>query len=132
MTNSTKNQNLFETAVRNRYRFNYKGLISVEDLLELTVTELDSIFRGLNKELKQVTEESLLATKTQEDTEVENKIALIKLIVAEKLAESEARIKAQEKKAQQQEIMALIKRKQQESLESLTEEQLQELLEQIK
>lgn len=132
MTNSTKNQNLFETAVRNRYRFNYKGLVSVEDLLELTVTELDSIFRGLNKELKQVTEESLLTTKTQEDTEIENKIALIKLIVAEKLAESEARIKAQEKKAQQQEIMALIKRKQQESLESLTEEQLQELLEQIK
>ena len=56
-------KNIFEVATREKFRFNFKGLISVEDLWVLSVENLDFIFKGLNKELKQVNEESLLNTK---------------------------------------------------------------------
>jgi len=126
MTNST--QNLFETAVRNRYRFNFKGLITVEDLFSLSVQELDTIFKALNKELKQVEEESLLNTKSAEDAVVENKIAIIKSIVAEKITEAEQRKNAQVIKAQDQKIMAIIQAKEEEELLKKSPEELRAML----
>lgn len=128
MTKTNTFSTLIEVAVRNRYRFNFKGSVTVEELFDLTVAELDYIFKGLNKELKQVEEESLLATKSKEDQVVENKIAIIKAIVEEKLTALEEAKNAQAKKAQEQQILALIEKKQQAALENLSESELQELL----
>ena len=44
--------NLFEVAVREKYRFPYNGMISTEDLWDLSVNALDSIFKTLNKDKK--------------------------------------------------------------------------------
>ena len=63
--------NIFEYAVRNKVRFPFKGMISVEDLWDLSLTNLDSIYKTLNKQIKQNDEESLLSTKTNIDTELE-------------------------------------------------------------
>lgn len=127
MTNTTTN-NLFEIAVRNQYRFNFKGSISVEDLYQLSVQELDLVFKALSKELKANDEESLLNTKTSADTVLENKIAIVKHIVAVKLAEEEERKNAQANKAEQQRLLELIAKKQNEALENLSEEELQQRL----
>lgn len=54
---------LFEIAIRNKYRFPFKGWISTEDLWDLSVQNLDSIFKTLNKEFKTTGEESLLGTR---------------------------------------------------------------------
>ena len=43
---------LFEIATRNKYRFPFKGWISTEDLWDLSVQNLDGIFKTLNKEFK--------------------------------------------------------------------------------
>ena len=59
------NTNMFEVATRNKFRFPFKGLISVEDLWELSVDNLDSIFKSLNSEMKKTKEESLLSTKQE-------------------------------------------------------------------
>ena len=59
--------NMFEFAVRNKVRFPFKGLITVEDLWDLSVRELDNIFKTLNAQMKKSEEESLLATKSKED-----------------------------------------------------------------
>ena len=58
---------MFEFATRTKMRFPFKGMISVEDLWDLSVKELDSIFKTLNAQVKKSQEESLLATKTKED-----------------------------------------------------------------
>lgn len=42
-------ENIFEFATRNKVRFSFKGLISVEDLWDLSLTNLDSIYKELNK-----------------------------------------------------------------------------------
>lgn len=121
--------NIFEYAVRNKVRFPFKGMISVEDLWDLSLTNLDSIYKTLNKQVKQSEEESLLNTKTDVDTELEVQIAIIKHIVSVKLAEQEAREKAAAKKAQKQKIMSIIAKKEDENLDNMSIDQLRKLLE---
>ena len=118
-------EKMFETAVRGKYRYPYKGLISTEDLWDLKLSELDSIFKTLNAQVKQEQEESLLTTKSAADTELETKISIIRYIVATKQAEAEKAKKAKESKAEAQKLMEIIGRKQNEALESLSIEELQ-------
>ena len=47
--------NIFERAVREKTRFNYKGLISVEDLWDLSLEKLDAIWCELEAELEKIT-----------------------------------------------------------------------------
>lgn len=124
--------NIFEYAVRNKVRFPFKGMISVEDLWDLSLTNLDSIYKTLNKQVKQSEEESLLATKTSVDTELEVQIDIIKHIVSVKLAEQEAREKASAKKAQQQKIMSIIATKEDEALKNSSVDDLKKMLEDLK
>lgn len=123
--------NIFEYAVRNKVRFPFKGMISVEDLWDLSLTNLDSIYKTLNKEIKQSEEESLLATKTNVDTELEVQIAIIKYIVTVKLEEQEAREKAAAKKAQKQKIMSIIATKEDEALQNTSVEDLRKMLDEL-
>ena len=44
-------EKIFEYATRNKIRFPFKGMISVEDLWELTPTNLDTIYKTLNKQV---------------------------------------------------------------------------------
>ena len=121
-------EKMFEYAVRNKVRFPFKGMISVEDLWDLTLTNLDSIYKTLNKQVKQSEEESLLNTKTTVDKEIDVQIAIVKHIVAVKLSEQEAREKASAKKAQKQKIMAIIASKQDEALQNSSVEDWQQIL----
>lgn len=123
--------NIFEVATRERFRFSFKGMISVEDLWVLSVNELDLIFKGLNSQLKQVKEESLLNTKTQQDTELDIKIDIIKHIVKIKLEEEQLRLRAKENKEQKQKILEIMNRKRNQSLENMTEEELQNMLNEL-
>lgn len=123
--------NIFEYAVRNKVRFPFKGLISVEDLWDLSVTNLDSIYKTLNKQVKQSEEESLLSVKTNVDTELEVQIAIVKHIVSVKLAEQEAREKVAAKKAQKQKIMSIIAAKEDEELQNSSVDDLRKMLDEL-
>lgn len=124
-------EKLFETAIRTKARFNFKGMISVEDLWDLNVRELDSIFKTLNSQLKQVKEESLLEVKTSQDKELDIKIEIVKYIVGVKLEEENSRLKAKENKEKKQKIMELMARKQEEGLQNMSMEDLQKMLDEI-
>lgn len=117
-------ENKFEIAIRNKYRFPYKGMITVEDLWDLSVTQLDGIFKTLNTQIKQEKEESLLTTKSASEAELDNKIAIIRYVVATKQAEAEKARKAKETKAETQKILEIIGRKQDAALENMSIEEL--------
>lgn len=121
-------ENKFEIAIRNKYRFPYKGMISVEDLWDLKLPELDSIFKTLNAQVKQEQEESLLAVKSAADTELETKISIIRYIVATKQAEADKAKAAKETAIKKQHIMQLIADKQDAELAGKSIEELQALL----
>lgn len=124
-------ENIFEYATREALRFPYKGMQSVEDLWQLSVKELDSIYKTLNKQVKQSEEESLLSTKASVDTELEVQIAIVKHIVSVKLAEKEAAEKASIKKAQKQKIMSIIATKQDEALQNSSIDDLKKMLDEL-
>ena len=71
----------FELASRNHYRFPFNGMISTDDLWELNVQQLDSIFKKLNAQVKQSEEESLLASPSKENIDLMNKKEKIRQIV---------------------------------------------------
>lgn len=124
-------EKIFEYAVRNKVRFPFKGMISVEDLWDLSLTNLDSIYKTLNKQIKQSEEESLLSTKESVDVELEVQIAIVKHIVTVKLAEKEAAEKAYAKKAQKQKIMSIIASKENEALQNSSIDNLKKMLEEL-
>ena len=120
--------NIFEAATKEKYRFPFKGMISVEDLWDLKLKDLDSVFKSLNKQKKQNDEESLLQVKTAEDQELDNKIQIVKYIVKFKQEEIEERLQAKDKKEYNQKLLELIERKQNEELAGKSIEELQAML----
>lgn len=120
--------NIFEAATKEKYRFPFKGMISVEDLWDLKLQDLDSVFKSLNKQKKQNDEESLLQVKTAEDQELDNKIQIVKYIVKFKQEEIEERLQAKDKKEYNQKLLELIERKQNKELAGKSIEELQAML----
>ena len=121
-------KNLFELATKNNYQFPFRGMINVIDLWTLSVTNLDSIFKNLNAEVKKSTEESLLSVKTKEDEELSNKIEIVKHIVTVKLAEKEARENAKKNKEMKQRLLEIRSKRQDEALENLSDEALDKMI----
>lgn len=119
---------LFVMATRKKFRFPYKGMISVEDLWDLGVKELDKIFKALNAEIKQNKEESLLATKSEKDVELEAMIKIVKFIVKTKQEEATAKIVKAANDAQRSKIAKLIEAKKDKALEDMSVEELEALL----
>jgi len=119
---------LFKIASRKKYRFNYKGVISVEDLWDLSVEELDNIYKKLKAQQKNNNEESLLQSVTKEDKELTNKIDIIKTIVVDKLAAKERALKVAEKKAQNQRILEILADKKDAALKEKSIEELQAMI----
>lgn len=119
--------NIFEYAVRNKLRFPYKGTISTEDLWDLPVTELDKIFKVLNKKNKTNEEESLLSTSSV-DMDTLISIDIIKYIVNYKLKKKEENEQAKKRSEDRQLIMDIVEKKRKQSLEDKTEKELLEML----
>ena len=124
-------KNLFEIAAREKYRYNYRGQISTEDLWDLPVEALDQIFKSLNEAVRKTEEESLLAERPKEDDVLRNKIGIIRYIAAYKLAEKEKARKALENKQKKQQILGIISRKQNEKLENMSMEELKAMLDEL-
>jgi hypothetical protein len=125
------NINIFEVAVRSKMRFPFRGLVSVEDLWDLTVEDLDTIFKTLNSQIKQVKEESLLNNRTKEDKILDTKIEIVKYIVSIKLAELELKSKEKENKAKKQRILSILSVKQDEEIQNKSVEELTAMLNEL-
>lgn len=124
-------EEMFIKASREKMRFPYKGMATVEDLWDLTVTELDKIYKSLNTKAKQAQEESLLEVKTSEDETLMVQIEIIKYIVSVKLEEKKSAEMARERKEQKQKIMSILASKQDEALQGKSIEELEKMLDEL-
>ena len=123
-----ENQNIYKYAAKNELRFFYRGVISVEDLFDLSVEDLDSIYKNLKREQRDTNEESLIDSKTPADKDLEIKIAIVTDIVKDKLEAAEKAKKAVEKKERRQKILSIIDAKQNEALQEKSIDELKQLL----
>ena len=122
--------NLFEIASRAKYRFPYKGLISTEDLWDLSPAQLDTIYKTLNKNAKAQGEESLLNEVTV-DTALNNMVEIVKHIFNVKREEAEARKAAAANAEKRKRLLEIIAQKQDEALLNMSEADLQKMLEEL-
>ncbi len=119
--------NLFEIASREKYRFPYKGLISVEDLWDLTMPQLDGVYKALSKEVKTQGEDSLMAEATT-DKKLTNMIEIVKYIFSVKQQEADARKTAAENKRKRERIAEVLAQKEDEALHNMSADELKKLM----
>lgn len=135
-------KNLFELATRCKYRFPYRGQITIEDLWDLRLTDLDSafkvlktesksVFKTLNAEVKKASEESLLKLKTKEDEELSNKISIVRYIVSAKLEEQKIRENEKANKEMKQKLLAIKARREEAALENFSDEELDKMIKEL-
>lgn len=123
--------NIFEKAVRTKLRFTTsKGLLTVEDLFDLTLTSqkgisLDSISRDILREKRETQEESLVSETTTNNTELNLKLEILQFVIDVKKAERLAAKEEAEKKVRKQKILDVLARKQDAELEGSSIEQLE-------
>lgn len=122
------NNELFINATRNNYQFPFRGMINVIDLWDLSLTNLDSVFKTLNAEAKKSEEESLLNTKSKEDEEISNKIEIVKYIVSVKLDEKKKREDAKKNAEMRQRLLEIKAKRQDAALENMSDEDLDKAL----
>ena len=121
-------------ALSKKLRFEYKGLISIEDLFDLSLNELDEIYRKLKKELdeyKQYSEDSLLNKDEKKDEtseELQLKIDVVTAVFNHLKKQQEELQRKIALQNQRDKILGIIADKQDEELSNKSISELKELL----
>ena len=129
---SNTNFILFEMASQFKFRYPYKGLITTEDLWDLSLSQLDVVYKNLNKELKAIDGDSLIATRATNDAvkanELENKIEVVKYIFNHKQQAAELERMAAANAAEKQRILSVLADMEDSALRNMSKEDLMKRL----
>lgn len=126
---------LFEMASQMKFRYPYKGMITTEDLWDLTPAQLDTVYKTLNKELQVTEEDSLLCAKSADEgvkaNTLKNKIEIVKYVFNSKQQAAELTRLAADHAAKKQRILDILARKQENALENMSEDDLMKMLNEL-
>ena len=104
---------MFDKATRMKLRFTTdRGFLSVEDIWDLTLTQLNNLAKSLRKKLKEGEEEDFLNTKSESDTTEKLRFDIVLNILETKKTEKAEREQAEEIKGKRQKLLGLIAEKQ--------------------
>lgn len=130
--------NLFEQAVRNKFRFvSVKGELNVEQLWDLKLTDrnsfdLDNVARAVADELKAIAETSFVQTTNNPKKAVlEAKLELVKYIIQVKLEEAAAATQRAQRQDEARKLRDLLANKKDEALSQLSEEEIRARLKEL-
>ncbi len=120
--------NLFLTATRKKLRWQFQGLLSVEDLWDLSLTALNKIAVAVHQNLQKSSISFIdeVPTETTDDT---LRLEILKKIIEVKKAEKAAKETAAQVRANQQRIREILAQRAQDKLANLSDEDLQKMLE---
>lgn len=122
-------KNIFEIAVREKYTYNFRGLIKTEDLYDLKLTDLDTIYKGLKSDLAQLGEDSLIdSVDTEAKETINNKIEIVKAVVDYKREVKKNLEEAKSKAETKRRLKDLIAQKKNEELEGKSLDELEAML----
>ncbi len=120
--------NIYAKALKRKVRFQYKGLLSAEDLFDLTFEELDVLYKQLNEKLKTLSGDSLLAKENPEIEELRLQLALVKDVFEIKDADRKALEEKLAKSEKKQQILSVINEKKNAELHDKSIEELEDML----
>jgi hypothetical protein len=123
-------KNLFKLAARRKTRFNStRGPLTAEQLYDLKLTDLDAIARGINTDLKSVTEDSFIQTTPDPRRgQLQDALDLVIEVIADKQADAADSKKRIERAALRDTLKSALARKQDEALSETSIADLQKQL----
>lgn len=117
---------MYKQASKLRLRFSTnKGNLTVEQLWDLSLTDLDTLAVSLEQGYKASKGKSFLSMKTTKDKGIKLQFDIVLDILNTKVEESEVRAAAAEVRENNQKLLGLIKKKKESELENLTIEELE-------
>ena len=119
---------IYAKALKRKVRFQYKGLLSVEDLFDLTFEELDTLYKQLGEKLKTLSGDSLLTEENPDIEELKLKLALVKDVFDIKDADRKALEMKLAKSEKKQQILSIINEKKNAELYDKSIEELEDML----
>jgi len=128
---------LYKKASKRKLRFDTpKGLISIEDLWDITLISkngisVDNIAKALNKELKDNAEESFVSPITKRKTITELKFEIVKDVIKTRLEEVRIQEKATLRKSNKEKILGIIADKEDEKLKKTSLVNLRKMVEEL-
>lgn len=109
--------NLFETASRQKLRFKANnGQVSVEDLWDLPLTQLDAMAKELRRQTRD-TEESFIEN-VKIDKTLETRFEIVKHVIRVRMEERQAKQDAKDRDARRKVLLEQIENRQQAELAS--------------
>lgn len=122
------NTTIFEMATQFKFRYPYKGMVTTEDLWDLSPAQLDVVYRNLSKELKGTDEDSLISTRSADEgvkaNELKNKIEVVKHIFNHKQMAAELARKSAANAAEKQRILGVLADMEDSALRNMSKEDL--------
>lgn len=120
---------LIQKAVRKKLRFTtLKGEVSVEDLFDLTLADLNEVAKHYNREVKEVEEEDFLKETSVANTDVLLRFNIAVYVLNIKKQEKEDQIKSLENKEAKDKLLSALSRKQDRAMEEMSEAEIQEAI----
>lgn len=123
---------MFVQATRSKLRFKIaQGIVTVEDLWDLSLVALDTLAKSLNKELKESEGESFITDKSTINKRTELAFEVVKYIISVKLAERDIAKEQVIKEQRKATIHRILAAKEDESLQNMSAEDLRKELESL-
>lgn len=120
---------MYKEASKQKLRFSTsKGTVAVEQLWELSLTELDNLVLSLEEDYKDSGKKSYIYKKSPKDRTNKLKFDIALDILTTMFEESEALKNAKEIKEHNQKILGLIADKQEDALKGKSVEELEKML----
>lgn len=119
----------YKLATKQKLRFTTtRGVLSTEQLWDLSLTELDALAVSLEEDYKESGKKSFLVKKSEKDKTTKLRFDVVLDVLNTKAEESQAAAEAAENKAHNNKILELIADKKDESLKNKSVKELEKLL----
>lgn len=125
-------ESMFEKAARQKIRIPCeKGWLYVEDLYDLTLKELDKIYKILNTQLKTAKEDSLLDVKDTSTSKLELQVDLVKYVFGVKKSEEAAIATRIANKQKKEFLMSVLEEQQKDEIKKMSSDDIKKMLEEL-
>ena len=115
---------MFEQATKMKLRFKVaNGVLTTEDLWELSLDNLNNLARDLSKQLKGI-EENFIEEKSNADARLELMFSVVKRVIERRLQAKKESIERQAKEQRRAEIMSILENKEMEEWKAKSKEEL--------
>lgn len=119
----------FKEAVKSKLRISTTvGLLSVEQLWDLPLAQLDKIAVDLEEQYKESGKKSFLVSKSKKDKDIKLAFDIVLEILEDKVEERDLAAKASTVKEHNQKILSKIQEAKDKELDGLSAEELEKLL----